>query len=100
MATTRIAQLLMNGSAATTTSAYDLDYRFDPNSTHTIAGTLTNGDSIILLLSPNTGTQTPDVWVTAATYTSTTFMDVFHGSSPRVKVQKVGTAGTAVVYVV
>lgn len=99
--TQRIAQQLLNNiSAAGDSLIYNLDYRFDQNPVHTIAGTLTAGDSIVLLLSPNTGTQTPDVWVTAAVYTSTTFMDIFWGSSPRIKVNKVGTTGVSTVYVV
>lgn len=103
--TQRIPQCILNAhTSADTSNPYALDYRFDQNATHSIAGTITSGDSIILLVSPNTLQQTvdgfPDVFVTVGTYTSTTFADVFHGSWPRVKIQKTGTAGAATVYVV
>lgn len=103
--TQRIPQCILNAhTSADTSNPYALDYRFDQNATHSIAGTLTAGDTIILLVSPNTAQQItdglPDVFVTAATYTSATFADVFHGSWPRVKIQKTGTAGAASVYVV
>lgn len=102
--TQRIPQLVLNEiTSAGTTEPVLLDYRFDQNPVHSIAGDIASGDTIILLVSPHpTSLASPlvDVWVTAATYTSTTFADVFQGSWPRVKITKTGTAGPATVYIV
>jgi hypothetical protein len=99
--TQRKSYILLNANTtAQTTDPLSLDYRFDANPTRAIGGTLTAGDSVILQVSPNVTAATPDVWVTVATYTSTTFADVFHGPFPRLRVQKTGANGAATCYIV
>lgn len=99
--TQRISHLILNAKVtASTTNPRELDYRFDQNPTRALGGTLVAGDSVILQASPNVTSATPDIWVTVATYTSTTFADVFHGPFPRVRIQKTGANGAASCYIV
>lgn len=89
--------------AATTAQISDpllLDWKHNSWDDRGIAGSLTNGDSISLQVSPSPASVSGEVWVTIATFTSTLFAGNFSGVWPRVRVEKVGANGAASVWIV
>ena len=109
----RIPYIIQLSAAASTITLDDLDYRYAPQQIRSIAGSVTAGDTITVLVSPVPGgsnakvsfygdpsatiSQHTSFFVTVSAYTGT-FEDVIHGPWCRVQVIKTGTNGTATVY--
>lgn len=93
-------------AAQVSTGAYPLDYRFAAQQIRSIAGSVTAGDTITVLVSPipvdgykakfvNTslGAQS-DFFVTVSSYTAN-FSDIINGPWAAIKAVKTGVTGTA-----
>jgi len=93
-------KILDAATTAQISEPLSFDWKHESWDDRGVAGSLTNGDSISLQVSPNPVSSADEVWVTVATYTSVLFAGTFSGVWPRARVQKVGAAGAASVWIV
>lgn len=74
---------------------YSVDFRSAEDTTRAIYGTLTTGDTISVLVSPNPVSISGEVWVTVAAFTATTFVSTLTVPMARIRVDKAGANGVA-----
>lgn len=109
----RIPYIIQVSTSASLAVTQDLDYRFAPQQIRSIAGSVTSGDTVTVLVSPVPGGANAKVsfigdlsasigghtgfFVTVSSYTAN-FSDIISGPWCRIKVTKSGSNGSATVY--